>query len=117
MSWDKFNALLTGLSETSKFNQIDTTCSKLKALLSNLITCPNCKFKFDPKGSESEEEIQKKFNLKQKSKSDKEKVLSEIKGDIKELEKLKKELIKEVNSIKLKIKDIKNSLIKILQKY
>lgn len=99
--------------ENKEYNNIDSVCSKLKALLSNLITCPNCKFKFDPKGSESEEEIQKKFNLKQKSKLDKEKVLNEIKGDIKELEELKKELTKEVNSIKLKIKGIKNSLTKI----
>ena len=91
------------LSETSKFNQIDTTCSKLKALLSNLITCPNCKFKFDPKGNKSEEEIKKDSISKEKEKSIKEKLVKEINEDIKELKNLVISINDEIKIIKIKI--------------
>lgn len=108
---EEANSLL--LSENSKFNQIDTTCSKLKALLSNLITCPNCKFKFDPKGNKSEEEIKKDFIFKEKEKSIKEKLLKEINGDIKELKNLIISINNEIKIIKIKIEKTDNCLSKI----
>ena len=90
------------------FDKIEVLLNKLETLLDNLIECPNCKFKFNPKDNSSKEDFETKILQNGQKSRHFDKEIKEIDADIKEINGILKDKEKELSSIDAKIKVLKN---------
>lgn len=88
-------------------SDINVLINKLKTLKENLIECPNCKYKFDPKQNVSDKDIDENIKKNNSLKLVNEEELKEVKIDIEELKKLKEEAKQEIEDFEIKIKGLK----------
>lgn len=112
------NELKEGLDEANKslnseeksLNKLSVLDDKFKTLLSNLITCPKCKHKFNPKDNKSQQDIKEEQQNNNSKIINQNKIIKEITKDINELEKIQKENIETNKILDTLIKENKSKL-------
>lgn len=115
---DSIKELEEGLNEANESLNSEKKClgklsildEKFKTLLSNLIICPKCKHKFNPKDNKSEKDIEKEQEKNSLKISKENKVIDEIKKDIEELNKIQEDNKKTNKILDTLIKENKSKL-------